>query len=95
MPKKPEEFDEIDIVAEQMFDYACSVRGDNLNKDGSAGNPRKIAGEYKDLWEPSIRFYRSFAEWHLKHMYNSKVELPVELSITPDLGKKRDYPQVM
>jgi len=57
--------EELDKVAEQMFDYACASRQDNLNKDGTAGNPRKVAYEYSQLMEPSKRFYRSLAQWHL------------------------------
>ena len=43
--------DQLDMVAEQMFDFACANRTDNLNRDGSPGNPRKVSCKYQDLWD--------------------------------------------
>ena len=42
MAKKREDFDELDLLAEKMFDFSNANRTDNLNKDGSAGDPRKV-----------------------------------------------------
>lgn len=57
--------EELDKLAEQIYDYICANRKDNLNKDGTMGNPRKISCEYSKLLDPSKNFYRSMAQFHL------------------------------
>jgi hypothetical protein len=57
--------DQLDMVAEQMFDFACANRTDNLNRDGSPGDPRKVCCKYQDLWDSPKTFYRNLATWHL------------------------------
>lgn len=60
--------EQLDVIAEQMYDYACANRKDNLNKDGSAGDPRKVGAKYELLWESPKNFYRNMARWHLENM---------------------------
>jgi hypothetical protein len=57
---------ELDKLAESVYDYCCSNRLDNLNKDGSPGDPRKVGCKFEDLWESPKDFYRNVAKWHLK-----------------------------
>ncbi len=68
MPKKREDFDELDFVAEKMFDYSNANRQDNLNKDGSAGDVRKVSCKYEGLvFEQQFHFWRKLARWHLEN----------------------------
>lgn len=57
--------DQLDIVAEQMFDFTCANRTDNLNRDGSPGDPRKVSCKYQDLLDSPKTFYRNLAKHHL------------------------------
>jgi hypothetical protein len=57
--------EDVDTVAKNMYDFACANRQDNLNKDGSAGDPRKVGCEYESLFENAKNFYRNLAKWHL------------------------------
>ena len=65
MAKKREDFDELDLLAEKMFDFSNANRTDNLNKDGSAGDPRKVSCKYEDLAsDQQFHFWRKLARWH-------------------------------
>jgi hypothetical protein len=57
--------DDLDKLAAEIFDYACANRRDNLNKDGTAGDPRAISCKFEDLYDGPKEFYRSIARWHL------------------------------
>jgi len=73
MPKDRKNFDELDFVAEQLFDYSNSVRMDNLGKDGCAGDPRKVSCKYEDLtYDQQFHFWRMLARWHLVQVQGSK-----------------------
>lgn len=57
--------EDLEKLAEEMYDFACANRADNLNKDKSSGDPRKIGCLFKDLTDQSKNFYRNLAKWHL------------------------------
>lgn len=57
--------EELDKLAEELYDWCCSRRADNLAKDGSPGNPRKVSNPYPTTLEGVKVFYRSAVEWHL------------------------------
>ncbi len=61
--------EQLDALAEQMFDYSCANRKDNVDKLGNPGDPRKVACPYKDLWESPKHFWRNMAKWHLLNKY--------------------------
>ena len=61
------EDNELNTLAETMFDYACATRRDALTKEGLPGDPRKVCGRFCFLQEPAQQFYRSLAQWHLNH----------------------------
>lgn len=73
MPKERKDFDELDVVAEQMFDYSCEQRHlkDLLEKAKGRPlvekpNPRAVACKYEDLtFEEQFAFWRNLAKWHL------------------------------
>jgi hypothetical protein len=75
LPRQPNYMnEEVERLAEEIFDYCCANRQDNLNKDGSAGNPRAICCKFNDdpvagtqgLYENAKNFYRNIARWHLQ-----------------------------
>jgi hypothetical protein len=51
--------DEIDKIAEQLYDAACAAR----SKDGKS--PREIGGPYEKLWPQPKEHYRAMAKWVL------------------------------
>ncbi len=68
-----EELD-IDQLAEEVYNYLCANRGDNLKKDGSPGDPRKVGSDYDSLFDEAKTHYRNMAKWHLEKLvsYNQK-----------------------
>lgn len=63
--RKRGDMNELDELAEEIYDHACANRADNLKKDGSAGDPRGVGCKFKDLFDNAKNFYRSIAKWHL------------------------------
>jgi hypothetical protein len=57
--------DQVDRVPEEIYDYVCAHRKDNLNPDGSPGDPRKIGCPFSELYDEPKNFYRNLAVWHL------------------------------
>lgn len=57
--------EELDKLAEEVYDWCNSRRKDNLNKDGSPGDPRRVSGPYAKTFEEVKTFYRLVVEWHL------------------------------
>lgn len=53
---------ELDMLAEQMYDYACANRADNKTK-----NPRDSGCKFEELFDNVKNFYRNLAKWHLEH----------------------------
>jgi tRNA U34 2-thiouridine synthase MnmA/TrmU len=51
---------ELDQLAEEIFDYACARREDNKTK-----NPRAICCKFENLLDNPKEFYRNIAKWHL------------------------------
>lgn len=68
--------EQLDLIAEKIFDFACANRADNLQKDGSPGNPRKVACPYQDLHPVSKFFYRNLAKWHVSELNKQNESLP-------------------
>lgn len=60
-----EEINQVDKLAEELYDWCNSHRADNLNKDGSAGDPRKVSCKYSDTYNEVKTFYRNVVSWHL------------------------------
>lgn len=58
--------EELDKLAEEVYDWCNARRKDNLNKDGSPGDPRKVSNPYPQSISEVKTFYRSVVEWHLK-----------------------------
>lgn len=63
--------EELEKQAEELYDFLCANRGDNLDKKGNPGDPRKIGCPYKDLFEETKTFYRNIVRWHLNKKNNS------------------------
>lgn len=57
----------LDNLAASLYDYCCAHRKDNLNKDGSPGDPRKVGCKFKDLWESPKEHYRNAVRWFLEN----------------------------
>ena len=38
--------EELDKLAEELYDWCCARREDNLDKNGNPGDPRKIGSPY-------------------------------------------------
>lgn len=53
--------DELDVLAEEIYDWCNARRKDNLNKDGSPGDPRKVSTPYSTSYDQVKHFYRSVA----------------------------------
>lgn len=60
--------EELDVVAEEFFDYCNANRGDNLTKDGKPGDPRKVSQLYSTMMDPVKHFYRNVARLHLSKL---------------------------
>ena len=58
---------ELDELAEQLYDFVCANRKDTLTKDGLPGDPRKSGCLYNELMEPSKNHYRLMVKWHLNN----------------------------
>ena len=56
----------IDKLAEEVYDWCCSHRVDNMNKDGSPGDPRKVGCPYCQLYDNAKNFYRNIVIWSEK-----------------------------
>ena len=59
--------EQLDVLAEQVFDYCNAHRNDNLTKEGLPGDPRKVSQPYNTMMEPTKRFYRNMVQWHLEN----------------------------
>jgi hypothetical protein len=57
--------EELDKLTEEVYDWCCARRQDNLNKDGSPGDPRKISNPYQTAHTEVKTFYRNVILWHL------------------------------
>lgn len=57
--------EELDKLAEEVYDYCNARRQDNLNKDGSTGDPRKVSSPYPTAHNEVKTFYRNVVLWHL------------------------------
>lgn len=57
--------EELDKLAEEVYDWCNSRRKDNLNKDASPGDPRKVSVPYANAYDEVKTFYRSVVAWHL------------------------------
>lgn len=56
--------EQLDILAEEVFDYCNANRGDNLTKDGKPGDPRKVSSLYSTMLDPVKDFHRNVVRWH-------------------------------
>lgn len=56
--------EELDVVAEKLYDFACANRADNVDKKGNPGDPRKVGCKYEQLFDEAKTFYRNLAKWH-------------------------------
>lgn len=57
--------EELDKLAEELYDWVNARRADNLNKDGTPGDPRKISNPYQTMHTEVKTFYRNAVLWHL------------------------------
>jgi transposase len=57
--------EELDKLAEEIYDYCNANRRDNLNKNGSPGDPRKVSSPYSTVYDEVKTFYRNVVKWHL------------------------------
>ena len=57
--------EELDKLAEELYDWVNARRADNLNKDGTPGDPRKISNPYQTTYTEVKHFYRNAVLWHL------------------------------
>jgi hypothetical protein len=55
----------LDKLAEELYDWVNAHRADNLNKDGTPGDPRKISNPYQTMHTEVKTFYRNAVLWHL------------------------------
>ena len=58
-------------LAEQIYDYVCATRLDNLTKEGLPGDPRKVGNKFDTLHPNAQHVYLSIAQWHLNNNNNS------------------------
>jgi len=57
--------EELDKLAEEVYNWCNARRQDNLNKDGSPGDPRKVSSPYPTTYNEVKTFYRNVVLWHL------------------------------
>lgn len=60
-----EELAELDKKAESLYDWCLARQLGNLNKDGSAGDPRRVGCPYEQSMNPVKHFYRNAVLWGL------------------------------
>jgi len=63
--------EELDKLAEEVYDWCCSRRVDNLDKKGNPSDPRKISSPYPLAIDNVKHFYRDVVRWHLNKVSNN------------------------
>jgi len=58
--------EELDKLAEEVYDWCCALREDNLDKKGNPGDPRKVSSPYPLSMDNVKAFYRNVVKWHLE-----------------------------
>ncbi len=64
----------LDPLAEEIYNYCCANRLDNLVK-GEPGDPRKVGCEYSKLYDQAKHHYRCMAQWYLNKLEQQPVML--------------------
>jgi hypothetical protein len=70
--------EQINVLAREIFEYACINRFDNKKKELSA-----VTSGWNDMHECAQQHYKVIAEWHLKNCnkyYNAGLDTAISLA---------------